>query len=1006
MGESGHTQNKVSLYLGDSPEALWQQVALPWLRKHGPQAWRQPHPVVVLVPHRTAAFAFKQRTLQAKLNLLGVEFWTPQEVRLYMRTQYGRALKPPVARETLDLILRVAAREVLLQRPANRSAAAVVADSAAFRQVLDRVLASGVEAESVFLSDLNEVIRVTQQRMQDHGWSTSQEELFWLEKEAPQRGPVFAASLAVGFSGEDWAFLPLLSAALNGSAEATLGFLPPTAPGEESDQLFISTLEERFGTYRQLDPQENQGREGREISLRLAKDLGREVRVIVAQVVSWLAEDLDAKIAVAVPPASPLGLLVAQRLSTLDIPVHSRFGFRRPGMLEDAAWQRWLDYLIAPKLATFLALTEVLEPRVLRALAEAGPDADYDYQENEKALESAYQQTLSDELPVLAAWMDDSEQLSERNRRTGLVIQRLSSLPIEGELSQLWESFVALTQQLGWHERAELLQPQIEQVVDAAPSWIVPAPDFLGWLQSIGDTRDFSRPAEAHHYYARVHLLTPAEAAGQEWTHLYLAGLTEGVWPPVGQEEAFLSWRESQQWQRRLRAQLHQVVREGSQGEGQDVLPRGLTWPAGESAALVCARRAFQACWQKREGTVLACSAHLGDETRPSLPLLPSEFYLQAIREEGSDLFPRAGLEDAACHRLAANCEAWADEILGPEETNQGNESFFHLEAYRQRRTGEKFTSYEFTLQPGSTPPRALRLSCGDWERVLQAPATAFLQHLLGVSQRAKFSIESFSARSRGVWTHQWLGGLVPQQHDLAPHEWPPLVPLPSLDEPPALLRRNAEGFRDRVSTAWQQADQVLPAWWQARWEQALGLVLDLAKSWEGAEGCSHVATEWTLREHPLSLGGEENLWLRGRVDVLLGDREQWQEATQLLILDYKTGARSEFRVSKMQRDGSGVQLALYAMLLAQLTSVEVSVAMVSPQKGLSDRLGKTTWQEFELAWHDLVRMQNSGILGWRLPLRDPFLRTESMPLATLAVPKEVGKRKWRQAHPAWEGLV
>ena len=1009
MGKPRDVQPKTSLFLGDSPEALWQQVALPWLRKQGPNAWRQLHPVVVVVPHRTAAFAFKQRALEVNLNLLGVEVWTPPEVRLSLRAQDGETNSHVLSRETLDLVLRLAARSVLQHNPRNRSAAAVVSDPGAFRQVLDRVWETGVEATEIFSPDLHVVIQRAQEVMREAGWQTSQQEGFRLEAEASQRGPAFSASLTLGFTGEDWALLPLLSALIQASSESTVGLYPPTSPGEEADQLWISTLEERFGAYQQLEPTEVAEQAIPDVALHLAKDVSTEARVITAQVATWLAENPDARICVAVPPGAPLGLLLAEEFASLGIPAHSRFGYRRPGMLEDAAWQRWLDYLATPQLTTFLALIEALEPAVVRALAEAGPAGSFDSREVERALEGAYQQVLSEELPVLASWIEDSVQLSERSRLTSKLLRQLSALPGEGELQLLWDSFVQQAQKLGWYERVELLQPRLDDVIERGGTWLLRSSDFLSWLQALNETREFSRPAETHHYYAKVHLLTPREAAGQSWTHLHVAGLTEGVSPPVVQEDAFLSRRESLEWRRQLRAQFRRLVREGKQGEGQEVLPPGYTWPAEMEAALTRARRAFLACWAMREeqGTVLACSAHLGEETRPSLPLLPSEFFLQAVRETKSEHFPRGGLEEKACRKLAQRSEAWAKVILGDlDQLEEKARSTAHLEAYRQRRAGEEYSPYEFTLQPGSTPPRPLRLSCREWERALQAPATAFLQYLLGVAPRIEFTTDAFNARSRGVWTHQWLGALVSRPRDLPKGEWPPLVCFPDQVQRDDVLRRKARDFRDRVDEAWLQANQPLPAWWLARWEQALGLTLDLAVSWEQVENLDHAATEWLLSERPLALGEGQNLWLRGRVDTLLADASDWRKASRLLILDYKTGTRSEFRVSKMLRDAGGVQLALYALLLSEMAKAEVTVAMVSPRDGLSEVVGTDVLEELESAWRELVYLQNTGSFGWRHPLRDAFQSTETLPLATLSIPDKVGKRKWQQRHPTWGRLA
>src|SRR5437016_618835 len=64
---------------------------------------------------------------------------------------------------------------------------------------------------------------------------------------------------------------------------------------------------------------------------------------------------------------------------------------------------------------------------------------------------------------------------------------------------------------------------------------------FLRWLHEIFAESSLSRDACGDHPYARVQLLRYDQAENASWSHVVLAGLNEGVWPPAENESPFLS---------------------------------------------------------------------------------------------------------------------------------------------------------------------------------------------------------------------------------------------------------------------------------------------------------------------------------------------------------------------------------------------------------------------------------------------------------------------------------
>ncbi|MEM1058873.1 MAG: PD-(D/E)XK nuclease family protein [Verrucomicrobiota bacterium] len=1005
MGEDRATKPRVQLRLGTSSASLWRELGLPWLRRWSQSAWRESAPVVVLVPNRAAAFYGKSLAVRAGLNLLALEFWTPADARLRLRQLLPTDGGDPASNETVDLLLRLAARTVAEASPANLSARSIAANPSAFRRVLDRVEASGLDLADGAPAWLRPVICRWNDLMRDARlWPRARID-FELEALASRSRPKLAACLCLGFTGEHWPAAPLVMATLATSEEKTTGLTAPISPGEEADQLWVSTVEERFGAYEILDEESEADGPG-PLNLHLARNLTEEADLIAARAVEWLAEEPRARIGLVIPPTSELGLLVTERLAEWRLPIFSQFGQRRPGLLEDAGWQAWLAFLEEPGLEKVLALAEALDPVVLGVLAGVGPGADFGYPQLVAVLGDAFEQVMTNDLDVLTNWLRLGTRAGTRQALT--LLERLQPLPDEGELDAMWSALQERAVSFGWSERVELLSPRATELLAGGGRLRVGRLEFVRWLRALSSSREFSRLPETAHYYARVNVVGPSEAAGQEWTHLFLAGQTEGEWPPPRQGESYLSRQDDVALAARWRETMKSGVREGSQGEGQAVLPPGITWLLPADAATERAGRDFQRLLEANEeaGTALAVSAHLGTEAAPSLPLQPGEFFLKAYRlaaERDIELPPV--LDGRAMDRLAAQSR----RFVPPGDSGRGEPSpplGATAEAYRQRRSGNRYGGYEFCLEEGAAPPFPLRLSCGQWEQALRRPASAFLRHLLGVESPREFTVAAAYARARGIRTHDWLRAMLPRPEESSANLPQPLQVIPSADHLRQRVEARARQYRRRVESAFEESGSPVPVGWLAMWEETWGLADQLAAVIPGLDGFSHAATEWTLAETPYATEGGQSLWLRGRLDGLLGDGEDWQEAGELLILDYKTGASSDWTPGSLAREANGLQLVLYARTLASLTGKKVEVAMIAPAFGLGKRRGAEEFDSMGAAWRDLAAIQEHARFGWRLPVRSAHGAAEDLPLATLPLPEKLGRQKWKREHPGWESLL
>jgi RecB family exonuclease len=219
-----------------------------------------------------------------------------------------------------------------------------------------------------------------------------------------------------------------------------------------------------------------------------------------------------------------------------------------------------------------------------------------------------------------------------------------------------------------------------------------------------------------------------------------------------------------------------------------------------------------------------------------------------------------------------------------------------------------------------------------------------------------------------------------------------------------ARVRDSAAVFRTRLLEILRACNRPVPDWLLSAWQQALHVAEALAQRVTEVAGQSHVATEWTLRETAITLGGAAQLEVRGRIDLILTatppllpvpPNEAW-------IVDYKTGNRKALS-AKALRAGDGLQLALYALALRELGTAQVGISLLTPSLDLVApqlTLADLRAPEQQRLWRGLHRMQESGVFGMRGKLRDEFAFGGDYPLATLAIDETLLDEKWALTHP------
>src|ERR1700720_75246 len=92
----------ISLHIGCSFPAAWENVLLPWFQSAARGAWQQQKPTLVVVPFRCHAYAMKGTLLDRGVSLLGLRFVSPPELRELLSSKSETRLP---LREHLRLLL-------------------------------------------------------------------------------------------------------------------------------------------------------------------------------------------------------------------------------------------------------------------------------------------------------------------------------------------------------------------------------------------------------------------------------------------------------------------------------------------------------------------------------------------------------------------------------------------------------------------------------------------------------------------------------------------------------------------------------------------------------------------------------------------------------------------------------------------------------------------------------------------------------------------------------------
>ncbi len=993
---------KVSLHTTADPAAAHAAAFLPWLKNAAGAAWRDRRSTAVLIPFRSDAYFLKALALSSGLDLLGVHFLTPGELRDRLARQLGVAARVPL-REHLHLLLAIAA-ERIAKRQGHATTSSVAAAPDHLLKAIDLLNAGGWKFAQAGPAPLRPVVAEFERLVASAGFQLMHNADRALLAGARAVPPTFAALFVTGFNSLHWPLWPLLAAAVQSAECASVCLTEPRTEAETLDATWIGTWEENFGAAEPLaadasprpfvevlqlpesksEIARRQSKPARAVEFLVGFNTAEQAQAIVAKALHFLADPACERLGILFPAAGALSRRTAELLAEHDVPHNDGLAHHAPGPLEDPAWPAWLELQESPRI-----------PSVLRFLrAHPTPEKFFDglpLTEIEDALPRVFNDLLIDDLAVVAEYLARHPR-SRHADKLSAGLRALPFLPESASVAEFIEASGSIFRQLGWPERDEELR-RLADDWSSLPQVVVARPAWLRWLRETLVSWRAERADGGNHPYSRVHLLPYAQAESQSWSHLIVAGLNEGQWPPTHEEAGFLGEEEIDALNLRVRTLNTRVVRQGRQGEGHSTVQPGHALCLGPAQRRELALRSFLNTIESASIAV-AATASLYDESAPDRRLNPGDLFTrlyfcargQAVSE---DAMSALRTETARWLTAGGLQKTIAIDPLAGQQTRLAFDA--------RRNAAQPFGEYEFALRTPLSKP--LRLAATQWESAFASPALVWMNRLLGVAGRDAGDETPWSLAT-GQWVHHWLHAISGAPEPGA------FAPLPASSELHTRVRHRAETFRDRVLAVLANGGRVLPDWWLSTWQQALHLAGQLAQRVAEVEGRTHLATEWKLRDTAIALGNGAELHVNGRLDLILAAAQPGAAPLpdDAWIVDYKTGNRNPLSLKKLGI-GDGLQLALYALALHQLGARAVGVSLLTPDLTLTKaQLTLADLEAQNRLWKGLHAMQESGVFGMRGGLRDEFAFRGDYPLATLAIDPEVLAEKWALTHPEFAG--
>jgi PD-(D/E)XK nuclease superfamily protein len=945
-------------------------------------------PAVVVVPTRGQIQGLKRCMLEAGLSALGLEFVTPPYLRALLAARTGIV---PAAREHLHFLLALAAEQLLadeeLPDAERLGAISVRRTPDHLLRLLEQLSAARTEFDKVDLPAFRPVVRKFRAQLKTTAFEIFPETDRRALAHARQAAPVLGEVLLTGFHGGHWPLWHLLEAAVRSSQHATVILQNPREEAHDLDAAWIGTWEETLGEAQIISIDSEAAVERATIFL-AGLDAREQVEAIAAAAHQFLGDGNCTRVGIVFPVAGALPRLVASALTRHGLAHYDAMGEMAPGLFEEPDFWSWMELQRTPRLNVLLRFLTAL-PNDQSFLQDPSRD------KIGHALQRALADIAIDDLVVLVVAARERDRDGER---IFAALENIVFLPDKGTFAEFLEACANAFALLGWNERWREIAQRTAWTGNVRP--IFSRTLFLQWLDQLAVSVRITRDLLGQHPYARIQLITPAQAEDQSWSHLILCGLNEGSWPAAARGD-FLPAVQIHALNESVQKLNRAATRRGSQGEGHSVVREGATLFLGAEQQRQLSRAQFDGLIESATHGV-ALTTSLAQEAAPERLSNPSEFYGRVYHEVHGQAISQANMRT-----LREQTRRWLDnaDLVSPNERSETPGILQTRAAYLARRISEPANEYDFALR--AAPNEIRPLSVSDTEALLKSPALIWMERFLGV-EGADDPTYVWNA-TIGKWTHDWLAAVFGLDETF--------VALPGENDFADRILAAAERKRAEVRDLCRLAGRTIPDWWDSGWQNALCLAQTLGRLVGEIEGWKWAATEWRLKAQPIAVGENHRLLLSGQADLLLGRTAALPTSLalpDLWIVDFKTGNKKSLapksrkkdeprapRVLKSVLKGDALQLALYSLAAQQLGARRVEVSILSPIIAKPEpQLRDEDFADCGPAFRELARMQATGIFGMKGPLRSAFTFTKDYPLATLSIDPEILDERWELTHP------
>ena len=978
-------------YLADSFDATWESVVLPWFEANRRRFLTSTDIGVVMVPSLSFAQAVRARLARARMAFAGVHFWVASDARRFLGGIFPE-LPPAADKETLRLVMAAAAADALAADPELLSARSVAADPGALLQSLDRLADAGWTHEELGDEQLVAIGACFNERLAAHGLTTVQRRDFEIVRRLQSGefgGKPIGGLLIIGFSGAHWGCWPVLESITRLARETHVCLRSPRNDGLGLESAWVGSWEALNGVAEPLAPVDliqdrptyryaesiwapsDLGRKfrGRAMDFVVADGIGAQARGAVRQAIAFLEKSAVERVGILVPGPGALAREIAAGLEAIGVPFWDDLGTPRPGFFERAAWKSFLALAGAPSCETFVGILSAgLFPVALRDVKRS---------EVERMLRKARTRLFFEDLSLIAEHLAAKDDAVEK--QVGSCLQTLPALPETGSFGGMRERFEALLKACALESVANRIFAS-DSGTDPLRALPVAREAFLAWVTARACTATRAQGECGRHSYARLVLTSYRQAEGLPWSHVVLAGLNEGSFPPPYSNSAFLGEETIFALNEKVRKlnESSLVVVPGAgvrvtAGKGQILGPVEERWAVQQSFVGILEET-------KKRG---AAFVSVRDENDSNAKMRPGEFFLRLFQAD-FDRSPR----ESELARVAGDYRGLLELPTAVPSVRQAFD--------RRRDRSRPFDEFMFCFREDD--PGKVRLSASRWEVALVYPAEVWCNGALGLAL-GQTNAELPWNLTVGEWAHAWLATAGGANGTVV------------VDRAEGHFRRAVDtaagGTLNATEVLLKRAGREIPRWWLAAFEKARRLARQIA------DALDTVSTkEWPAFACEVDLLKRAGVNLEagrldvfGRMDLVFFDRTG---ATVEVLLamgarcwlhDFKSGKNNPLS-SKRLATGEGIQLALYALGLADAGSEDVNLTLLKPGAEAVNQLSLAEVRGHGVLWEHLLRLQQTGRFGQLEKLRDEFRAGAEFPLATLAVPTDVLLAKWQLTHP------